>query len=233
MLKEQEYMRVVPFSACPTIPTADLSSFECSDRLLLPSVMESYAVNTILLLSNAMKEEIVGCVHGLHEGDVRTIFIPSWMFYQLTLSYDMTVSTMKALKCTHIQLRPHRGDCLKGGLRRLNIALLNYKTLTQNTRIPVDLNPPEMISIELMMPERFKTCFVFNCGDIGLTVLPPLEEVETASSFLVRPVKRSGFIPFMGAGHRFPAVEGYIPVSSDEDVTKRMMEAAKRRIKHL
>ena len=87
-----------------------------------------------------------------------------------------------------------------------------------------------MISIELMMPERFKTCFVYNCGDIGLTVLPPLEEMELASSFMVRPIKRSGFIPFMGPGHRFAAVEGYTPVSSDEDVTKRMMEAAKRRM---
>ena len=232
MWLEQECMRVVPFSACPTIPTADLSSFECSDRLLLPSVMESYTVNTILLLTNAMKEEIVGCVHGLHEGDVGTIYIPSWMFYQLTLSYEMTVSTMKALKCTHIQLRPHRGDCLKreGGLQLLNKALLNYKTLTQNTRIPVNLDPPEMISIELMMPERFKTCFVYNCGDIGLTVLPPLEEVETASSFMVRPVKRTGFIPFIGPGHRFPALEGYVPVCSDEEVTKRMVEAAKRRM---
>ena len=37
-------------------------------------------------------------------------------------------------------------------------------------------------------------------------------------------------IPFVGAGHRFAAVEGYVPVSSDEDVTKRMMEAAKRRM---
>lgn len=225
-------MRVAPFSACPTIPTVNLSSYECSDRLLLPSVMESYTVNTILMLCNALKEEIIGCVFGCHEGDVETIYVPSWMFYKLSLSYDITVSTMKALKCTHIQIRPHRGDCLKreGGVRLLNKALLNYKTLTQNTRIPVDLNPPEMITIELMYPERFKTCFVWNCGDISLTVLPPLEEVEEASSFLVRPVKRSVKIPFMGPGHRFAVVEGYVPVSSDEDVTKRMVEAAKRRM---
>jgi hypothetical protein len=119
------------------------------------------------------------------------------------------------------------------GVRLLNKALLNYKTLTQNTRIPVNLDPPEMISIELLYPERFKTCFVFNCGDIGLTVLPPLEEMELASSFLVRPVKRSLRIPFMGPGHRFPAVEGYVPILSDEEVTKRMMDAAKRRMKGL
>jgi len=232
MQYEQECMRVVPFSACSTIPTSDLANYECSDRLLLPSVMESYTKNTILVITNALKEEIIGCVFGLHEGDVGTIFIPSWMFYRLSLSYEITVATMKALKCTHIQIRPHRGDCLKrdGGLRLLNKALLNYRTLTQATRIPVNLDPPEMISIELMFPERFKTCFVYNCGDIGLTVLPPLEEVEEASSFLVRPVKRTGFIPFVGLGHRFPALEGYVPVSSDEEVTRRMVEAAKRRM---
>lgn len=41
---------------------------------------------------------------------------------------------------------------------------------------------------------------------------------------------RLGYIPFMGAGHQFAAVEGYVPVSSDEDVTRRMVEAAKRRM---
>ena len=183
-----------------------------------------------MILSNAMKEEIIGCVFDCHEGDMETIYIPSWMFYQLTLSYEITVSTMKALKCTHIQIRPHRVDCLKRGLRHLNLALLNYKTLTQGSRIPVNVDPPEMITIELMMPERFKTCFVFNCGDIGLSILPPLEEVEELSSFRVRPLKRSAFIPFMGPGHRFAAIEGYVPVSSDEDATRRMVEAAKRRM---
>jgi hypothetical protein len=221
-------MRIIPFSFCPAVPTSELVAFECSDRILVPRCMESYTPLTIICLTNVLKEEITGCVHGVHDGPTDTIYVPSWMFYRMALSYDIGISVVKAERCTHLQLRPHRADRFTGAVAALNKALLNYKTLTRHTRILIDMNPPEFITVELMHPEQHKTCFIHNCGDMDVSVLSPLGP-ETSYAYGVLP--RETRIPFVGRGHTVGSSD-YVRPESQEDLAKRMVTAAQSRTHH-
>lgn len=223
-------MRIVPFSCSVAIPTSELRMFECSDRVLVPRCMESYTPLTILKMSNSLKEEITGCVHDIHDGSSDTIYVPSWMFYRMSLCYDISVLVVKPERCTHLQLRPHRADRFRGveAVVALNKALLNYKTLTRHTRILIDMNPPEHITVELMHPEQHKTCFIHNCGDMDVSVLPPLEP-ETSYAYGLAP--RELRIPFVGPGHTVGS-SNYVRPESQEDLAKRMVLAAQTRMTH-
>jgi len=214
--------------------------FECSDRILLPKSQSHVAEcpNTILSLSNSLNEDITGTVYDIHDINSDTIYVPSWMFTSLTVSDNITITYVKPIKCTHIQLRLHRTDFFKreGASRLLNCALTHYKTLTQKTKILIDMDPPEYMSVELMAPERHKTFFVYNCGDIQLSLLPPRKyiEEEPECPFLVsRPAQKDLRIPFQGVGHTFAIPVGYVSPTSNADVMNRMKEAAIKRIKHV
>ena len=169
-------MRILPYSSCKAVPTSELMMYECSDRLLVPRSMESYTPLTILMIENFLKETVVGCVYQVHEIEAEVIYAPSWMFYQLSICYDVRVSIIPPVRCTHLRLQPHRPDrfTTPDAVSLLNKALLNYKSVTQHTRILIQMNPPEHVTVELTHPERYKTCFLHESEDIQVTILMPV-----------------------------------------------------------
>jgi len=224
-------MKVVPFPFCPTVPPTELIHYECSDRLLVPTgLFESYSLPYILLhLSNSKGETLSGCVHGKHDAGDDVIFVPSWMFYRLTVSTDIVVTSLKLVRCRHIQLKPPTDAFFKraGAMSMLNAALLNYKTLTRFTRILIPMGsgaPPEFVAIELLHPESCATVFTYNVGDVGLSILPSVESDLRESDFSYKPRPCAPIIPFVGERYRVGT-----GVDEPTSLSRLVLEATLRR----
>jgi len=215
-------MYLLPFPLYSVLPQNDLLTYECSDRIIVPkSLYDIYCdKHAILRVENTKGESASGTLHGAHDGDASHLFVPSWMFYRFT-THVVALSSLPSIPCKHIELRPPTDDYFKrpGALTTFQAALLNYKTLTQHTQILVGTDPPVSVAVVLLHPPTPTTLLVFNVGEVGLTILPPL---RMDSPFLYRhpdPVHR---IPFVGQGNTLTLMD----VKEDAETCRAKMRAA-------
>jgi hypothetical protein len=156
------------------------------------------------------------------------MFVPSWMFYRLTVTTDIVVTSLKQVRCRHIQIKPPTDAFFKraGAMSMLNAGLLNYKTLTRFTRIliPMGSGAPEFVAIELLLPESCATVFTYNVGDVELSILPSVESDIRESDFSYKPRACAQIIPFVGERYR-------VGTGVDEPTTlsRLVLEATLRR----
>ena len=199
-------MRVQPFSVCTIVEKEHLVSLECSDRILIPQsylLALEYKQYDLLLLTDVRGKSIHGTLFGVHECDDLTVYVPTWMFCQLDVPSHITVSHAPKRTCRMIQVKPHLLAFSKRSdyITKLNLALMNYGSLTQFTKIPLHVdNEIQYVTIELMFPEKYKTCFIYNCGSIQLQTLPPLELEESSPVYLLNTKEPVSRIPFTGRG---------------------------------
>ena len=220
-------MRLLPFPFLSTVSPSDLIAYECSDRIVVPKAMyDGYGQpNVILCLTNALRESVGGVLHGPHELDDSLLYVPSWMFYRFAVHDGITLTSLATVPCSHIQMTPPNDVFLNqdGSLAAFQRALMNYKTLTQNTRILVATEPPVFVSIGLLHPAAPLTLLVFNVGAVDLTLLPAK---AIQSPYLYNAAKPPKHIPFAGVGHTCaPTV-----VVDATTVRQRMIDAAKNRM---
>lgn len=199
-------MRVQPFSVCSIVEKNYLISLECSDRILIPRSFQQaleYKQYDLLLLTDVRGKSIHGTLFGVHECDDLTLYVPTWLFHQLDVPSHITVSQAPKRVCRMIQVKPHLVAFSKRPdyIAKLNAALMNYGSLTQFTKIPLQVDSEiQYATIELIFPEKNKTCFIHNCGSIQLQTLPPLETEEAPPAYLLNTKEPLSRIPFTGRG---------------------------------
>jgi hypothetical protein len=224
-------MRLIPFPFYPAVEKTDLAAYECSDRIVVPkSLYYLYSFPTsVLRLANAEGESVGGGLHGFHDEDETTLYVPSWMFSRFTIP-EVSVTSVKSVPCGTIQVLPPSDSFFKaeGVIAAFNRALLGYKTLTQHTHILVDMGTekgkerPLYIRIELLHPANPETLVIHNVGNVSLAILRA-EEDSTGFSVLN---KRAAYIPFAGMGRVLK-----VGATEEDDVCrKRMREAAMKRL---
>ena len=129
-------MRVNPFFANPHISLPEVEQYECSDFIMLPrNIFEEYHydVHTTLFLTivNTVGESISGVVKSVHDiNDV--IYVPTWMWSNLSVTHNVSLTSLTQHPCTHIALRPYNNGFrdIKDWENKLSFALRNYATLT-------------------------------------------------------------------------------------------------------
>ncbi len=184
-----------PFPLLTIIGAEELPSYECSDRILLPKGIfeaHSYAVNDLLAVTNTRQQSVFGTLFGIHSLNSSIIYAPSWMTLELDLLDKISISHIPKRQCTAIQIKPHSETFAKNDnyMGLLNQAIINYRSLTQNTRIPLLINGSiEYVTIEQMLPSSFKTFFVFGCGSVKIQTLPSYESEKKVANFLYDPRK--------------------------------------------
>lgn len=192
-------MRLVPFPFYTAIETNDLAAYECSDRIVVPkSLYYLYSFPTsVLHLANASGESVGGGLHGFHSVDETTLYVPSWMFARFTIP-EVSLASVSPVPCQTIQVLPPSDSFFKeeGAIAAFNRALLGYKTITQHTRILLDMGGPVFIQIELLHPRTPDTLVLHNVESVSLAILPVVPN-STGFSVLTR---QPSHIAFSGRG---------------------------------
>jgi hypothetical protein len=219
-------MRLVPFSFYPVVEKAELAAYECSDRIVVPkSLYYLYGFPTAVIhLANTAGESVGGALHGFHSVDETTLYVPSWMFAHFTIP-EVSVASMKPVPCQTIQVLPPSDSFFKeeGVIAEFNRALLGYKTLTQRTRILLNMKEPVFIRIELLYPATPDTVVIQDAGNVSLAILPVAKE-PTGFSVLN---KAANHVAFAGMGRTVKAGA----TENAELCRARMRDAAIKRFK--
>ena len=219
-------MRLLPFPFYAGLSPTDLRVHECSDRIVIPAVLykEYTKPNAILHLENSKGESCGGVLHGGHDGDESLLFVPSWMFYRFT-DTEVSLTSISTVACTHIQLRPSVAGALKPDkIAAFQAAFQNYKTLSEHTQILVGLDPPIIVTVELLHPAKPSTLLLYNVGVVGLTILPPKPQ---DIPYLLKTPNIGVRIPFVGQS--FTLTERGDQKDDAETCRARMTAAAKNR----
>lgn len=199
-------MRLQPLSVCRIVEPSQLIGLECSDHILIPRTFQQaleYKQYDLLLLTDVRGKSIHATLFGVHECDDLTLYVPTWMFLQIEIPSHITVSQAPKRTCSSIQVKPHLAAFSKRPdyIQKLNAALMNYGSLTQFTKIPLHIDDEiQFVTIELMFPEKYKTCFLWNCGTVQLQTLSPLEHEEAPPAYLLNTKEPDTRIPFTGRG---------------------------------
>ena len=214
-------MRIQPFSTCRIIEPSHLINLECSDHILIPLTFQQaldYKQYDLLLLTDVRGKSIHGTLFGGHECDDLTVYVPMWMFLHLDIPSHITISQAPKRECRMLQVKPHHAAFSKRPdyIQKLNAALMNYGSLTQFTKIPLLIDDEvQFVTIELLFPEKYKTCFLRECGTVQLQTLPPLELEEVPPAYLLNTTGTMLRIPFTGRGYMVgPATETSLSVLS-------------------
>jgi len=224
-------MRLVPFPFYSALSQSEVAAYECSDRIVAPkSLYYLYSFPTsVLRLANTGGESVGGCLHGFHAIDETSLYVPSWMF-AIFADPVVSVSSLPSVPCDTIQVLPPSDDFFsgEGAIAAFNRALLGYKSLTQHTRILVEMEKGlGWVRIELLHPATPGTVVLHNVERVSLSILSNKKE-SSGYSLLNKP---ANYIPFSGMGRVVKAgTAAAAAAAEDKDVCRvRMREAAIKR----
>ena len=189
-------MRAAPFLHCKFIPMDEISIFECSDRILIPKsifVSMGFGEGPILLnIANTVGTNVRGVLYNIHEANDDIIYMPTWMSILLSITDNLSMSSIKKFDCSRIIIRPQNAELLKipDWNVKFSESIKYYNTLTQGYTIPVIIDDKFMyVTIDSLNDRKHETYFLTNGVEIGLEVL---ESQETKKARVEEPI-----IPFL------------------------------------
>ena len=173
-------IRLEPFYLCNHVPKEELRNYECSDRILLCRNFfktVTFPQGAILLkLTNSADDSVAGVVFNLHDDD-NVVYVPSWMYYAMSIVENISVSQIAIQRCTKIMIQPHTPslESIPDWDSKLNKAFLAYNSLTVDSRIPLLIDDRmHFVCVKGLSPQKYTTVFVQNGGDVELEIAPPL-----------------------------------------------------------
>jgi hypothetical protein len=186
-------MLAQPFSSLGAIAQGELPAYECSDRIILHKSVKdemSLSFDDLLCISNNLDQAVYGVLYETHDGDKTTVYLPGWMISRLDSFEGIKVSHAVKRTAKAIQVQPHSAAFAARPEFQflLNQAILNYKSLMANTRLPLLVGGSvQLITIRDFSPSNIDVCYVYNCGTVGLQILSAFEvekraEAEAAES---------------------------------------------------
>lgn len=229
-------MNLQPFSFLKTLSKEELPSFECSDRIVFPKLFYEtmgFAENDLIILHNKRNQSITGTLFGIQDISPNTIFVPTWMIQHMSLLDNIVVAHATKHRCITIQLKPHSQTFSKRPdfVPQLNKAIMNYRSLTKKTRIPLLIEDNlEFLTIEAILPSKHETFFVYGCGSVNIQIL---ECVECEKSKLTYLFSSKEFdnppIAFVGKGYTCGGVMDLMltPAEAATKAARRRMELQK------
>jgi len=229
-------MIIQPFPILTTLSAEELPSYECSDRIIIPKTFydsKGYAPNDLLYLSNKHNQSITGTLFGTQESATETIYAPSWMLSRMDLLDNIIVAHAPKYRCKAMQLKPHSQVFAKRPdfLLQLNKAIINYRSLTKKTRIPLLVNGTlEFLTIESFSPSQHETFFVYGCGAVDIQIMESVECEKRKVSYLYLPNEpETHHIAFVGRGFTVGGVQPSIsPQEAAAAAARKRLTAVKR-----
>ena len=230
-------MRVQPFSHAKFLSRTHLQAFENSDRILLhKQLFESLQCKeghiTLLNLSNCIGQTITGTIFGYHM-DEHMIYVPSWMFYMMDVTDNISCSIIENVPCYKMTIRPHHKEFLNIPTwnDQLGTGLKNYTSVTENTIISLNIaGNIQKFTIVCLYPYKHKTCILQTGDMLSVNVLTSLETVrqEVPLKYLYNKTQNSMSRAFSCIGHRLGG-----PQPSINDTQRSiLLEAAKKRLEN-
>jgi hypothetical protein len=110
-------MHILPLMYLDNLDDKAIACHNCSDRIWIHRsafgewISPDAGTVTFVQLQNRLAQTVVGCMYGVHQGDVNTLYVPQWMYEALdfdTEEVELIRSTPSM--CTGIVLQPHTSD---------------------------------------------------------------------------------------------------------------------------
>jgi len=228
-------MRVQPFFCCGFLPANELAAFECSDRILVCD--EWYRAggfttsdkNVIIKVSNILGEYIVGSVFSSHTTK-GVLYVPSRMYHTLSVSDNITVLRIPIQPCTAVLLQPFNTSYNVSPTWREQFvkSLDRYTTITQKTKIQLNLGTIEYFTVSFVAPAKYDTLFLKHGNEIDIRFQSSLEtekkEWDTKHHYKTNVSSEPTIVSFNGAGQ---TLGGRI---YDKEKYELCLQAAKKRM---
>jgi hypothetical protein len=228
-------MRVQPFFCCKYLLGSELAAFECSDRILVcaewynTSGCTTSDKHVILKLSNILGEYIVGSVFSPHN-DKGILYVPSRMYNALSISDNISILQVPIQPCTAVLLQPLNASYnLQSTWREQFVRSLDrYTTITQKTKIQLNLGTIEYFNVSFVAPAKYDTVFIKHGNEIDIRFQPSLEtekkDWDTKYHYKSNAPPEPTVVPFNGTGQ---ALGG---ISYDKEKHEVCLQAAKNRM---
>ena len=227
-------MRIHPFTHAKFLPYKELMSFEHSDRILVGKhvfeMVQGEIKDRILIsLTNSIGQSIAGTLYGYHMEE-NILYVPSWMFYSLDITNNISLSVIHKVPCNKITVRPHNNEFLsvRDWNEQLGAGVHNYTSITEGTVIPVLIaGTIQKFTIVGMYPFKHKTCILQADAVLELNIVKSLELVkqEVTLKYLYNKHQNSMSRAFECIGHTL----GGTPAPSNITQRQLLLDAAKSR----
>ena len=233
-------MRARSFAEYSDMLPEQLSTYECSDRILVcKTQFERMGFSEggkvmLLHISNQLGKSVVGMVHEFHkEEDI--LYLPSWMIHTLQATSNLSIASVIQRACTKIILKPMNSGLydVPDWCYKLNSSLRNYNTMTKGDTIALDIDGLQLFRVEMLYPIQYTTVYLRLQEAIELSLVSSLEDdakKEYTPTVIKRTVKKDpDYLPihaFVGTGQRVGGASYDITLSPNT----LALEAAKNRM---
>jgi len=233
-------MRAKSFAECSEILPEQLSTYECSDRILVCKTQFermgfSEGTKVMLLhISNQLGKSVVGMIHDFHEEE-DVLYLPSCMIHTLQATVNLSIASVIQRACTKIILKPMNSGlyAIHDWCYKLNSSLRNYNTMTKGDMIALDIDGLQLFRVEMLYPIQYTTVYLRLQDAIELSLVPSAEEdakTEYSPHVIKRTVKKDpDYAPihaFVGAGQRVGGTSHDVTLSPNT----LALDAAKKRM---
>ena len=233
-------MRAKSFAECSEIPPEQMSTYECSDRILACKAQfnrmgfSEETKSMLLHISNTIGKSVIGMVHSFHN-DEDVLYLPSWMIHTLQVTSHLSIASVIQRAATKIILKPMNSGLyeLADWCYKLNSSLRNYNTLTKGDVIALHIDGIQFFRVEMLYPIQYMTVYLRLQDTIELSIVSSVEEdakKEYSPTVIKRTVKKDpDYAPihaFVGTGQRLGGA------SYDVSLSPNMLavDAAKERV---